>query len=445
VLTKLDIMDRGTDAAAALRNEVVPLRLGYVGVVLRSQEDIAARRAMAESRAAERAFFDSRAEYAGVAAACGVGTLAAALNAILVENIRDMLPTLRGRLEAAAGARRRELRLYGDAPPGSSSAARGAALLAILDSYATRFGALLDGHGEHLPITELAGGARVRHIFQEIFTAGLDGLQPTGELTDEDVRTAIKNSGGIKGSLLIPEAPFELLVRRAIDRLLPPALQCKDFVHAELVRIAAASAPPDVARFPVLQKVLGEAVEEFIAAGAGPAEHMIRNLVACELAYINTSHPRFIGGNRAIAAVLERRAAAGTLGGSSDDEGGAGAAAAARGGGGGAGGGALPAVDGLAAAAKMSLRGVEPELFRPEELLPSREREGSGNVTPRTGDAGRGGWLSNWFGRGGGGEGGDAGDGQAPDSVLRRPPPVRFAARAPHLALSGMPLPLLYE
>ena len=31
VLTKLDIMDRGTDAASVLRNEVVPLRLGYIG------------------------------------------------------------------------------------------------------------------------------------------------------------------------------------------------------------------------------------------------------------------------------------------------------------------------------------------------------------------------------------------------------------------------------
>ena len=32
------------------------------------------------------------------------------------------------------------------------------------------------------------------------------------ELSDEDIRTAIKNSGGVKGSLLIPDAPFELLV-----------------------------------------------------------------------------------------------------------------------------------------------------------------------------------------------------------------------------------------
>lgn len=30
-----------------------------------------------------------------------------------------------------------------------------------------------------------------------------------------------------QGSLLIPEAPFELLVRRAIERLLPPALQVR--------------------------------------------------------------------------------------------------------------------------------------------------------------------------------------------------------------------------
>ncbi len=31
VLTKLDIMDRGTNALRVLKNEVVPLRLGYIG------------------------------------------------------------------------------------------------------------------------------------------------------------------------------------------------------------------------------------------------------------------------------------------------------------------------------------------------------------------------------------------------------------------------------
>ena len=73
------------------------------------------------------------------------------------------------------------------------------------------------------------------------------------ELSDQDVRTAIKNSGGVKGSLLIPDAPFELLVRRAITRLLNHCLQCKDFVYGELLRIARQCAPADVERFPALQ------------------------------------------------------------------------------------------------------------------------------------------------------------------------------------------------
>lgn len=311
VLTKLDLMDRGTDAVAALRNEVVPLRLGHVGVVLRSQEDIVNRLGMAEARAAERAWFEAHPSYAEVSGRCGVARLAAGLNSILAEHIRGALPALRARVEAALAAARAELAVLGDAPPGSTPAARGALLLTLLDAFARRFRETLDGDSDALPTDQLAGGARLRHIFRDILDPGLDALDPTAELSDADVRTAIRNSGGVKGALLIPEAPFELLTRRAIERLLPPSLQCKEYVHAELLRIAAAAAPPDVARFPALQAVLAEAVEEYIAQGAAPAEAFIRNLVACELAFINTSHPQFIGGNRAIAQVLERQGGGG--------------------------------------------------------------------------------------------------------------------------------------
>ena len=49
------------------------------------------------------------------------------------------------------------------------------------------------------------------------------------------------------------------------------------------------------------------AVEDFINEGAVPAERMIRDLVSCEHSYINTDHPQFIGGSRAIALVMDRR------------------------------------------------------------------------------------------------------------------------------------------
>ena len=40
VVTKIDIMDRGTDARGLLMGNDVPLKLGYVGVKNRSQQDI---------------------------------------------------------------------------------------------------------------------------------------------------------------------------------------------------------------------------------------------------------------------------------------------------------------------------------------------------------------------------------------------------------------------
>ena len=52
-----------------------------------------------------------------------------------------------------------------------------------------------------------------------------------------------------------------------------------------------------------LQRQLKAAVEDYIHEGAQPTERMIRDFAACEHAYINTDHPSFIGGNRAVALV----------------------------------------------------------------------------------------------------------------------------------------------
>lgn len=63
VLTKLDIMDKGTDASAMMRNQIVPLRLGYIGMVNRSQMDINLNRSIRDAGAAEATFFESHPEY----------------------------------------------------------------------------------------------------------------------------------------------------------------------------------------------------------------------------------------------------------------------------------------------------------------------------------------------------------------------------------------------
>ena len=54
VITKLDLMDQGTDAKDVLENRLLPLRRGYVGVVNRSQRDIDGRKDIVQALKAER-------------------------------------------------------------------------------------------------------------------------------------------------------------------------------------------------------------------------------------------------------------------------------------------------------------------------------------------------------------------------------------------------------
>ncbi|CAK9157400.1 unnamed protein product [Ilex paraguariensis] len=80
VITKLDIMDKGTDARHFLLGKVIPLRLGYVGVVNRSQEDINKNRSIAEALAYEEQFFHDYPIYRGLSDRCGIPQLAKKLN-----------------------------------------------------------------------------------------------------------------------------------------------------------------------------------------------------------------------------------------------------------------------------------------------------------------------------------------------------------------------------
>lgn len=80
VLTKLDLMDAGTNAVDILTGRVYPLKLGFTGVVLRSQQDINANKPLDEAIDAEVDFFRTHPAYRNIAHRCGTKYLAKTLN-----------------------------------------------------------------------------------------------------------------------------------------------------------------------------------------------------------------------------------------------------------------------------------------------------------------------------------------------------------------------------
>ncbi|KAF8112357.1 hypothetical protein N665_0065s0125 [Sinapis alba] len=303
VITKLDIMDRGTDARNLLLGKVVPLRLGYVGVVNRCQEDILLNRSVKEALSAEEKFFRSRPAYHGLADRLGIPQLAKKLNQILVQHIKVLLPDLKSRISNALVATAKEHQSYGEIT--ESTAGQGALLLNFLSKYCEAYSSLLEGKSEEMSTSELSGGARIHYIFQSIFVKSLEEVDPCEDLTDDDIRTAIQNATGPRSALFVPDVPFEVLVRRQISRLLDPSLQCARFIFDELVKISHKCMMNELQRFPVLRKRMDEVIGDFLREGLEPSEAMIGDIIDMEMDYINTSHPNFIGGTKAVEAAMQ--------------------------------------------------------------------------------------------------------------------------------------------
>ena len=82
VLTKLDLMDHGTNALEILAGRVYPLKLGFIGVVNRSQQDITVKKSLHEALKAEETFFRQTPAYRNIAHRCGTQYLAKSLNSV---------------------------------------------------------------------------------------------------------------------------------------------------------------------------------------------------------------------------------------------------------------------------------------------------------------------------------------------------------------------------
>ena len=197
-------------------------------------------------------------------------------------------------------------------------------VLEKLHGYAAGFTKSVVGKSDDLSTSSLEGGARIHFVLQDIFVKGLESLDPTRAMSEEDIRTAIQNAAGTKAVLLLPDDSFEVLVKQAIRKMSDPCVKCARIVHDELGRIARTLINQQaLQRYPRLAQSVEDATRDFLVEGLVPAESMINSLVECQLAHINTSHPDFVGGSQALRMAqqeLKRRRGASTAAGTGADD-----------------------------------------------------------------------------------------------------------------------------
>ncbi len=122
-------------------------------------------------------------------------------------------------------------------------------ILHVIAKFATAYGEFLDGRFVKETARELMGGSRLNYIFYEVFNKTLLKVDPFDALSDEDLKTAIRNASSLRPNLFVPEVAFEVLSKQQIHRLESPSLQCVQLVYEELRRVVSEIELPEFNRF----------------------------------------------------------------------------------------------------------------------------------------------------------------------------------------------------
>ena len=304
VLTKVDLMDDGTDVVDILAGRIIPLRLGYVPVVNRGQRDIENKKKITAALDAEKSFFENHKAYRNKASYCGTPYLARKLNLILMMHIKQTLPDIKARISGSLQKYTSELQQLGEGDLLGNSAN---IVLNIITEFSNEYRTVLDGNNQELSSVELSGGARISFVFHELYSNGIKAVDPFDQVKDIDIRTILYNSSGSSPALFVGTTAFELIVKQQIKRLEDPSLKCVSLVYDELVRILGQLLQKALfRRYPQLKEKFHGVVINFFRKVMDPTNKLVRDLVAMEACYINTGHPDFLNGHRAMAIVNDR-------------------------------------------------------------------------------------------------------------------------------------------
>ncbi|KAK6114041.1 Dynamin-1 [Brugia pahangi] len=300
VLTKLDLMDEGTDARDILENRLFPLRRGYIGVVNRGQKDIVGKKDIRAALDAERKFFISHPAYRHLADRLGTPYLQRTLNQQLTNHIKDTLPALRDSLQKKLYALEKDVNEYKNFQPNDPSR-KTKALMQMVQTFTTDIERSIEGSSSKAVSTnELSGGARINRIFHERFPFEIVKMEIDEKEMRREIQIAIRNIHGIRVGLFTPDMAFEAIVKKQIERLKEPSLKCVDLVVNELASVVRQCAQC-VARYPRLRDEIERIVTTNMREKEQSAKYHISMLVDYELAYMNTNHEDFIGFSNAEA------------------------------------------------------------------------------------------------------------------------------------------------
>ncbi|KAL2336931.1 hypothetical protein Fmac_011377 [Flemingia macrophylla] len=279
VLTKLDLMDKGTNALDVLEGRSYRLQHPWVGIVNRSQADINRNVDMIVARRKEREYFATSSDYRHLSNKMGSEYLAKLLSQHLESVIRARIPSITSLINKTIEELESEMDHLGR-PIALDAGAQLYTILELCRAFERIFKEHLDGGRP--------GGDRIYNVFDNQLPAALRKLPFDRHLSLQNVRKVVSEADGYQPHLIAPEQGYRRLIEGALGYFRGPAeasVDAVNFVLKELVRKSIAETQ-ELKRFPTFQAELAAAANEALERFREESKKTTLRLVDMESSYL---------------------------------------------------------------------------------------------------------------------------------------------------------------
>ena len=296
VLTKLDIMDEGTDASKMILNKEIELKLGYIGIINRSKKDLDNKLSMEEISKKEKEFFKSHHIYKKMNHNFfGTEALINKLTEIYFEKITQNLPKIIKSIDNNINKIQEELQDLGEPMP-KDKIGKINILLNMINEYCEIFKNILQGKSskKNFSFLKNEGGYKIRKLFENLLKNYINDYNAADMYNDDEIIFTInKHEGHSIPGFPSVDAFFELL-EPLFEKLKNPIQECFRNVFQYLTFISRKILVKIFNKFPNELNNMNEIINNYLNQKGNKTQFLIESVFNMETKYLFTNDQNYL-------------------------------------------------------------------------------------------------------------------------------------------------------
>ena len=296
VLTKLDIMDAGTDARKVLLNEEIPLKLGYIGVRNRTRQDLFNKLSKSEILRKEKEFFKLNIAYKYLPPEyLGNDALLNKLTKIYLRMIRENLQRILKKINDRIKKVGKELNILENNLSIYESGKMNL-LWNLIKEYCDKFRNILKGkyNNREEDFLEGEGGFKLKMLYKKLLEEYIGDYKATEGYTDDYINYALTIHEGDSIPGFINIDAFIYLLNPQLEKLKQPIEECFTNVFKYLGFLSKKILEKTFINFPQAINDLTDLINNYLVEEKNKTKYLIDSIVNMEINYLFTNDNEYL-------------------------------------------------------------------------------------------------------------------------------------------------------